>query len=596
MEQTSQPVLGDVFAPVDVLTVPARLDLTALLTVPGRSLAILPAELASRTLPVAPEVLSAVGEAIASGIGAPAISVMREHRLDAVVPVLRGCDNDAVARFLPARLRGILERHIGASSIVGLTVGDVAECSGIGPHGVGTVITAAVTAGLDVLVAGATTPASTSPSLDDVAIVLAHDASRSGTIHRLLAEAAASGPPYVRQAAERMLTMAGSVKDRRVDSLERALAVAGHVRDRAAFEHTVLVPRPARNRSDIAAGLGIGLERLRQLRIRATERIDEAAKHCPGEVHDLAMTVNLLVGSAAPCAAVDEVMAEHGMPTLRDPRSRLLLRMAGPYHDVDGHPGWVAVDPAELVAETRRAIHEDGGVRLAEHVAKELVSLGMGSDHVAAWLARQPVRLVDDLVVATTGTCGDIVERALHARGQEMTIDELADWIPGGQASIEVLWSARDRRFVVTHDDALALAEWDDASADGLTDREPPAGTLRVAVDDGVLAGVPGPVPAALAHTLGLRRGGRRTFSTRYGPVAVAHDGDVPTRGSIRPIALAVGASVGDELVIVLYPDGREATVSVVPRTGRNGPHSPVPQEYISDRPQPGNSPRDPRA
>ena len=37
------------------------------------------------------------------------------------------------------------------------------------------------------------------------------------------------------------------------------------------------------------------------------------------------------------------------------------------------------------------------------------------------------------------------------------------------------------------------------------------------------------------------------------------------TRGSLRPVALAVGAAVGDELIIALYADGRESTVTVVP-------------------------------
>ena len=480
MEQTSQLVLGDIFAPVDVLAVPARLDLTALLTVPGRSPAIVPAELAARTLPAAREALIAVGEAIASGIGPPAISALREHQLDAVVPVLRGRDEAAVVPFLPVRLRRILERHIGGEPIVELTVGDVAACSGIGPRRVGAVIAAAVAAGLAVLVARAITPASTNPRLDGVAMVLADDASGSGAIRRLLADAAASGPPAVRRAAERVLITAESATDRRLEFLERLLAAAGDVRDRAVFEHIVLTPGPGSNRSAVSAALGIGLERLRQLRVRATERIDEATAHCPDDVHDLAMTVGGLVGSAAPCAAVEEVMAGLGMPPLRDSRSRMLLRMAGPYHDVDGHSGWLAVDPAELVAETLRAIHEDGGVRLAEHVAKELISLGMDGAHVATWLAGQPVRVVDDLVVATTGTCSDVVERALHARGQEMTIDELADWVPGGPASLETLWSARDRRFVVTDHDALMLAEWVDASVQGAAHGwEPPAGGWR---------------------------------------------------------------------------------------------------------------------
>ena len=58
-----------------------------------------------------------------------------------------------------------------------------------------------------------------------------------------------------------------------------------------------------------------------------------------------------------------------------------------------------------------------------------------------------------------------------------------------------------------------------------------------------------------------------------YGPVAVIHDGDTPARGSLRPIALAVGAALGDELAISIYPDGRGADVWVVrpPTADRQG-------------------------
>lgn len=119
-----------------------------------------------------------------------------------------------------------------------------------------------------------------------------------------------------------------------------------------------------------------------------------------------------------------------------------------------------------MVIETRRLIHEDGGVRLADHVAKELDTLGMASAHVAGWLACQPVRVCDGLVVATTGTAGDVAERMLHAHGRTITADELAAWLPGGRDRIEALWSARDRRFVVSDGDRLGLAEWGEHTHD----------------------------------------------------------------------------------------------------------------------------------
>ncbi|MGH9138656.1 MAG: hypothetical protein ACRD0G_16700 [Acidimicrobiales bacterium] len=520
MEQTWQPVLGNVFAPVEVLTVPARLELAALVTVPGRAPAILSSQLVTLPLPAESDVLTAVGEAILAGLGPSAIAVLHDRRLDSVVPLLSSCDGDPVARFLPVRLRGLVARHTIGVPVVELTVGEVADCPGIGPHGVTTVVAAAVAAALEVV--GDTADARAGPTLEDVVMVLAHDAARSGVMRCVLAETVASGPPHVRVAAARMLSMAEPGADR-LSALDRVLAAAGDVRDRAVFEHVVLGPRPSMARRDVAAALGVGLERLRQLGVRAIERVDAAADHGPVEVRELATTVAGLVGWAAPGAAVDESLVSLGLPALPDSRSRLLLRMAGPYHHVDGHPGWVALEPAELLVQTRRLIHEDGGVRAREDVARELHLLGMAGGHVADWLARQPVRVSDGLVVATTGTPGDVAERALHACGRAMTVDELAVWVPGSRESVEALWSARDRRFVVTDSDALALAEWPDVAeaTGGVNGREPPACTLRVAVDDGVLGGAAGPVPSSLAHTLGLRRGSRRSFPTRYGPVAV---------------------------------------------------------------------------
>ena len=181
--------------------------------------------------------------------------------------------------------------------------------------------------------------------------------------------------------------------------------------------------------------------------------------------------------------------------------------MAGPYRPVDGHPDWVAVDPAELVAETRRMLHEDGGVRLAEHVAKELRTLGMADDHVAAWLGDQPVRIADGLVVAMTGTPADVAERALHARGRPMSMRRAGGLAAGRTRGRRDAVVGSDRRFVVGDDDALALAEWADTPTGGLELHDRPAGTLHVTVDDAVLAGASGPVPRTIARALGLRPG-----------------------------------------------------------------------------------------
>jgi hypothetical protein len=152
------------------------------------------------------------------------------------------------------------------------------------------------------------------------------------------------------------------------------------------------------------------------------------------------------------------------MPPLPDTRSRLLLWMVGPYREEDGHPGWAVHDESEVGTETSRLIHEDGGVRPQDHLVAELRRMGVNPEHTAQWLARQPIRVSHGLVVATTGSPGDVAERALNALGRAMSADELAQWLPDAGRAIQALWTARDRRFLVTADDRLALIEWGDAT------------------------------------------------------------------------------------------------------------------------------------
>ncbi|MBA3606421.1 MAG: hypothetical protein H0W46_10725, partial [Acidimicrobiia bacterium] len=261
---------------------------------------------------------------------------------------------------------------------------------------------------------------------------------------------------------------------------------------------------------------------------------------------------------------VDAALAALALPPLPDTRTRLLVRFAGPYRSVDAHPEWIATDPAELVAETRRMIHEDGGVRLAEHITKELQSLGMAGEYVDAWLACQPVRVVDGLVVALTGTPGDVAERALDVTGQPLSTEEMTAWVPGPPELTAALWRGRDRRFVITVDDELALADWGRDDVATATDGRRPA-LLRVEVDTAVLAGHDAPIEPGLAHALSLRHGSRRTFPTRYGPVTLTYDDATPRRGSVRAVALAVGAVTGNVLEITLYPDGLGTTVRLLP-------------------------------
>lgn len=562
-----QAVLGDVFASPDVLTVEVRLRLSALLAEPGTAPAILRDQLVALPLPADLDGRREVRDMIEAGLAAPALAALAGCRLDAVVPLLAGHVDDAVARFVPSQMRVPLAQHANGTALAVLTVDQICGWPGIGRRRAASLVLAAVDAGLDLVKADDTSASLTEPTVDDLTTVLAYDAETGGELRGRVATFFEAGPPEVRAAAARILAVPASAPERCLAFLDEARAAAGDERDRGVFEHGVLALGPRATRAELASAVGLGLERIRQLGVRAASRVDGAIHDAPLMVRQVATIVADRLGAAAPGTAVDALLASLGLPRLPDSRSRLLLRMAGPYQAVAGHPGWVAIEPAELLAETNRIIGEDGGVRLAEHIAKELDTLGIAAEHVDAWLARQPARSSDGLVVATTGSPAEVAERALHACGRPMAIDDLATWVPDDWDGIEALWSVRDRRFVVNDHDELALAEWGEAGDAANGSDGPPqarAGTLGVEVDLAVLGGASAPVSPALVRALGIGPGDRRTFSTRYGPVAVAYDADVPTRGSIRPIALAVGAAIGDELLITLDSHGHEGAVQLI--------------------------------
>jgi hypothetical protein len=419
MEPNLTPVLDDVFAVADTLTVSARLRLTALLALPGHAQAILPRQLASAPLPADARAREAVRAAIEAGLAQQALATLAPCRLDAVVPALAHCDPGAPARRAPTRLRGQLAKHLSGPPISEFTIGEISSWSGFGPRRVALLVGAAVGAAMDVVGSGCPIPV---------------------------------GP-------ESQTTAADDVHEC-LSFLDDALAAGGDDRDRGVFENAVLPLGPSVTRPELALALGIGPEQVRRLGARAAQRVDAVLGVAQTAVRELAASVSDRLGVAAPRAAVDELVASFGLPGLPDSRSRLLLWMAGPYRELDGHPDWVALDRSGLVAETRRLINEDGGVRPVEHVVRELHTVGMAAEHVQDWLSRQSVRISDGLVVATTGSPGDVAERALHAQGRPMSVDEIAGWVPGGKGGTETLWSARDRRFLVTDGDALALVEW----------------------------------------------------------------------------------------------------------------------------------------
>ncbi len=104
-------------------------------------------------------------------------------------------------------------------------------------------------------------------------------------------------------------------------------------------------------------------------------------------------------------------------------------------------------------------------------------------------------------------------------------------------------------------------------------------------VDSDLLRGDESSVPDGIVRALGIGLRQRRTFSSRYGPVTLANDGTEPSRGSLRPIAMAAGASPGDVLalgftaegdvlVAVRAPDSSHEPWLPAATPGRSGPGS----------------------
>lgn len=461
MTQISRSVFRDVFAFAEALAVPVRLQLSALLAAPGHPPAILPRQLASSRLPVDLQARAEIRRTIEAGITAQTIETLAPHRLAAIVPALVRCDPEEPARSASPQLPVLVRKHAPESApLAGFTIRQIYGWPGVGPRRVVHLIGAAVGAALDVVGEEHAVPVVANPIPDDVRRVIAYDAARGGQLSGLLEDLRTAGPPEVAAAARRLLSWSKVKSERCLTVFAEALAAGGDERDRGVFENGVLPLGPSVTRPELAAALGVSAEWVRRLALRATVRVVAVLDHAPTRVGELAATVFERLGSAAPGSAVDDALASLGLPSLPDTRSRLLLWIAGPYRDVDGHPGWVAVDPAGLVGQTLRLIHQDGGVRPTDHVANELRTEGIVAEHVESWLARQPVRVGEGLVVATTGSPGDIAERALHAHGQPMTVDEIAEWVRVIPHGFEELRSTPDRRFVRTGGHALALVEW----------------------------------------------------------------------------------------------------------------------------------------
>jgi len=299
---------------------------------------------------------------------------------------------------------------------------------------------------------------------------------------------------------------------------------------------------------------------------RAAARVRDAAATTPPWPWLVEATRRSL-GRLTTASALDEVLVRLGVATA--PEAELLSWLAGPYHPVPHLPGWLAVEPRPAVSRTAACLASDGGVRRLPDLQAELDDLEVSPGQFVAWLQANGATVVHDLAVLVTGSLGDAVERVLDAHGSGRTAEQIeCDLLAGGR-SLEpgaLERCVRSKRFSRSTSGRIGLSTWGGEQrrptkkASRPKKSRPEVSTAKesaserlwlwIKVDDDVLRGSEAAVPAGLVEGVGLAPLARRTFSSRWGPVTLAHDGPQPTRGSVRAVALAAGANPDDTLLL----------------------------------------------
>jgi hypothetical protein len=268
------------------------------------------------------------------------------------------------------------------------------------------------------------------------------------------------------------------------------------------------------------------------------------------------------LGDAIDCPGIEHVLAAFGLPSTVDPAGLLALWLAGPYlsipcDDMADSERWWSPHPAEIVKETADLLASSGGVHAHDQLLRDLVGVGVSSACAPRWLARQPVRIRDGVVVVVAGRVGDVLTRVFEATGRAMSNAELAAWTPTTEMAAGVVTELRrNGAFLETGPGSWELTDWGGVASDHVV-------PIDVAVTPAVLAGDDGEVPVEVAVLLGLRPGTPLNLSTRFGPLVMSYDGVRVVRGSARPVVLASGAALGDVLSFVVDPRTNAVQITV---------------------------------
>lgn len=422
-------------------------------------------------------------------------------------------------------------------------------------------------------------------------------------LEALLEASSGDRPAAVRQAAASLLR-SNAPRCLEVNGLlSQLLDAAGDDRSRRLFIERSLSRRDRPAIATVAGGLQLSRRRARELLDRSEARVRAALVTAPAPLPWTVSALRRRLGAITSAERADATLASLGVSPGRG--SDLALWLAGPYREIRGCPGWLGDEGTDMVARSLACLSADGGVRPLVDIVEEL-GADVSVERLVEWLAVCGAAVVSDVAVSVSGLLADVAERVLDAHGTPLTLDEITACIAtGGRVVPEGALQAlqRNRRFRRVAGGRLALADWGEgettASLSGpaapdsqrvpagaagerpghggpadeqLGDRlaagrgfplEPSASVqdsdrlmLWVRVDAEVLRGDEAFVPLSLVEGLGLAPGCRRTFSSRYGPITLGHDGPTANRRSVRAIALAAGACLHDTLVLSISARG----------------------------------------
>jgi hypothetical protein len=406
-------------------------------------------------------------------------------------------------------------------------------------------------------------------------------------LEALLVKRSGDHPPEIRALADRLLQDYAPWALDLGASAAKLIEAAGNERDRRLFVGASL-GLDTSSLGQLARREGISATRASQIIRRAEDRVTAALTTSSGALPWAVRVLRSRLGTVTTEEHLTASLA--GLGAVKSPAAELTRWLAGPWSPVTRRPGWVAVEPTKVVAPTVTCLGADGGVRRLADVEAELADSGIHSEQLDAWLAAAGATVVHDVVVSVTGPLADAVERLLDAHGTARTVQEIsADLAEGGRLAVPTALKGtlRQRRFAPSAAGAFGLSAWGPAAQQQAAKRprrrprsaragrpgphrstdQPRRGPKRlwlwVRVDEAVLRGSAAAVPAALVEGLAVMPRTRRTFSSRWGPVTLAHEGPHPTRGSVRAIALAAGARPDDTLLLGFSGTANDVAVEV---------------------------------